>query len=144
MRSAVDLVELPYTFTQQPLLTVDGYVKAARDRGAGQLTEADLEVLHRLGYLTPFLRVRRDGRLIARLARCSEPGAYQFAHWRPTSRRDLREAHEHGRLYDPATEPFVSRTRLERRAAGIEYRSSTFLYSPYQLLAVNVIKRALP
>jgi hypothetical protein len=144
VRSAVDLVELPYTFTQQPLLTADGYIKAARDRGAGGLTEGGLEVLHRLGYLTPFLRVRRDGRLIARLARRNDPAASQVAHWEPTNRRDLLEAHEHGRLHDPATEPFVSRRRLERRAAGMEYRSSTLLYSPYQLLAVDVIKRAGP
>jgi len=63
MRSAVDLVELPYTFTQLPLLTADGYIRAASARGAGQLTEGSLEVLHRLGYLAPFLRVKRDGRL---------------------------------------------------------------------------------
>jgi len=82
--------------------------------------------------------------LIARLARRREPGVHQLAGWQPTNRRDLIEAHEHGRLHDPAMEPFVSRRRLERRASGIEYRSSTFLYSPYQLLAVNLINRALP
>jgi hypothetical protein len=92
----------------------------------------------------PILRVRRDGRLISKLARTRPRDALQLSHWQPTNRRDLVEACESGLLHDPGTEPFVARHRLRRQAGDIEYSASVFLYSHHQVMLVPTLKAALP
>lgn len=143
MRAPQDLLDLPFTFTQLHLVTADGFQKAAKERGLA-LSDWKLEALHRSGVLVPFLRVRRDGREIARLARRGEPVAWQLAHLHHENREDLVEARARGRLFDAVSEPFVARRRMQRRAGDVEYTSSQFLYSEYQLLALPAARALLP
>lgn len=143
MRSPAELIELPYAFTQLRPLMPSQFIREARNRGVS-LTDARLEGLHRARILTPLLRVRRDGRLIARLARSGDVRARQVAHWHPTDRVDLIEASERGLLFDPVAEPFVARRRLRRQAGAIEYSASEYVYSLHQVLMLPTIKAALP
>lgn len=141
--SALDLLDQPYTFTQLPLMLAPALRGAASDRGV-QVTDAQLEGLHRLRFLVPLFRVRRDGRAIARVARSQPMVAHQLAHWEPTTRRDLLEARDEARLTLAGAEPFVSTKRRERRLNDLPYRTSDYLYSPYQLLALPLIRSVLP
>jgi hypothetical protein len=143
MRSPVDLVELPYSFTQLTPLTSSNFIREAHARGV-HLTEVQLEGLHRLRLLVPLLRVRRDGRAVASAARRGSPDAWQVAHWQPTQRWDLVRAKGEGRLHAAADGPFVARRRLARSVAGIDYRSSDYLYSAHQLLLLPVVRQVLP
>jgi hypothetical protein len=122
-KGPVDLLELPFTFTQLPVLMPDKFAREARDRGV-ELTTADLEALHRLRILTPFLRYRRDGRQIHGAVRRNQAAIHQIAHWHPTRRFDLEEARNEGRLSDPGSESFISRARLRRKIGALDYRSS--------------------
>jgi hypothetical protein len=143
MRSPVDLLDLPYTYWQLPPLTEAQFRREAKARGL-YLQEHQLEDFHRLRLLTPFLRVRRDGRAVAAAARRHDPYVWETAHWEPTNRRDLLEARAAGRLHDPAGEHFIARKRLQREIGSISYRSSDYLYSHHQLLALPTLKEALP
>ena len=143
MRSSIDLLDLPYTYWQLPLLTEAHFLREAKARGL-HLREHHLEDFHRLRLLIPFLRVRRDGRAIAAAARRRDPDVWQAAHWEPTSRRDLLDARAAGRLHDPAAEHFIARRRLQREVGEISYRSSEYLYSHHQLLGLSALKDALP
>jgi len=143
MRSPLELLGQPYSFWQLPLLTEDQFRREAKGRGL-QLFERQLEGLHRLRVLTPFLRVSRDGRAIAAAARRGDPDAWDLAYWQPTHRIDLLRAREAGHLHDPAAEHFIARRRLRREVAEITYRSSQYLYSHHQLLALPLVRAALP
>ena len=119
-----------------------GFIKAARERGLS-MSEAQLEGLHRLGLLTPLLRVRRDGRAIATLARRDARMAGHVAREEPSSAEDLVEAHSVGRLFTPAREAFLGRRRLERTVDGRKYRSSEYLYSQHQLVHLPGLRGVL-
>lgn len=139
-RRVFDLLDLPYAFSQLSLLMPEKFVSEARARGV-ELSLPLLEGLHRFGLLTPFARVKRDGRLIARLARAGDWQARQLAHWHPTGPRDLAEARNEDALFDPRDESFVGRRRLERSIGDLSYRSSEFLYSHHQLICLPILRR---
>lgn len=144
MRPAKDLLDLPYSFTQLPLLMPEEFIREARQRGV-RLSDNQLAALHRVRLVTPLFRVQRDGRAISSLIRRGEESvAWQVAHWQPTGRRDLLEARDRGRLFEPAREGFVSRQRLLRTTGGLEYRASEYLYSQHQLLLLPTVRAALP
>ncbi|HEX2086452.1 MAG TPA: hypothetical protein VHF89_12270 [Solirubrobacteraceae bacterium] len=143
MRPAVDLIELPFAFTQLRPLMPSQFIGEARKRGV-PLDEHQLEALHRLRLLPPFLRVQRDGRAIAALRRSDPRLAHHVATSHPTDVRDLREARAAGRLLAPAAEHFIARRRLVRVIDGRRYRSSEYLYSHHQLVHLPTVRRALP
>jgi hypothetical protein len=143
MRSPGELLELPYSFEQQRLLMPSQFLSAVRERGFS-FSEEHLEALHRARLLVPFLRVRRDGRLIAALSRGNHVRARQFAGWHPTTRRDLNEAADARRLFDPASEHFISRERRRRRTGDLTYLSSEYLYSAHQVIMLPAIKAGVP
>lgn len=143
MRPTLDLLDLPYTFWQLRPLTEDQFRKEAKARGVF-LQERELEGLHRLRLLTPLLRVSRNGREIASAARRDDPLVWQLAHWQLTYRLDLLAAREDGRLFDPTQEHFIARRRLRREVGDVSYRSSEYLYSHHQLLALPLVRGALP
>jgi hypothetical protein len=142
MKSAIDLLDLPYTFWQLPLYTESQFRREAKARGL-HITENQLEGLHRLRVLTPIFRVKRDGRAIAAAARRQDPFVWEQAHWEPTARGDLVEARAAFRLHDPTDEPFMARRRLQRQVGDITYRSSEYLYSHHQLLVLPTAKTAM-
>jgi hypothetical protein len=142
MPSAVDLIELPFTFWQLPLLTEEQFRREAEERGV-RLQPLHLEGLHRLRLLTPFLRVKRDGRAIAGMARRGDPFLWEAAHSHPVGRADLEQAKNEGALHDPTAEPFVARRRLQRTAGETTYMASEYLYSHHQLIGLRVVDSAL-
>jgi hypothetical protein len=143
MRSPLDLLELPFSFWQLPLLTEGEFAREARSRGV-LLSLSQIEGLHRLRLLTPFFRFQRDGRAIAAAARRGDPYAWETADWLPKKPADLLEAREAGRLHDPASEHFIARERLDREVGDIPYRASAYLYSHHQLLSLPILKNVLP
>ncbi|MEA2494436.1 MAG: hypothetical protein QOJ29_2347 [Thermoleophilaceae bacterium] len=144
MRSPVDLVELPYTFTQLRPLMPDDFLSEARARDF-HVGPDGLEALHRARLLVPFLRAGRDGRAIRRLARSGDAlAAHQVSRSRPTDRQDLADLQQAGRLRDPAAEPFMSRDRRRRPLDDTHYLTSEYLYSHHQLIALPAIRPAIP
>ncbi len=143
MRSFPSLLDQPFSFWQLRLLTEQQFRDEAKARGV-YLQSPQLEALHRLRLIVPVLRVARDGRRIAAMARGKDPYIWEAAHWQPTARVDLQQACEEGRLHDPAKEHFIARHRLQREVGELTYRSSEYLYSHHQLLALPTVRMALP
>jgi len=144
MRTSVDLVDLPYAFTQLSPLTPAKFLSEARKRDV-LLIDEHLEALHRLEVLVPLFRVRRDRRKIANVARHDLNEAFYLAHWEPTTPQTLRVANAEGRLSDPARERFISR-HLLRHTLGdstATYETSIYLYSPYQLGLLPLVRDAV-
>ena len=99
VRPRADLADLPYTFTQDPLLP-EQFIKAMSARGL-ELTGQELGNLHRVGLLVPFVPVRCSR---ARLQRGSrEPWVWHMVAWNPTLPQTIAEARSDGLLYDPPT-----------------------------------------
>ncbi len=138
VRSPVDLIELPYAFTQLPLLMPDGFIRAARERGVA-LSEPQLDGLHRFKLLVPTFRVKRDGRAIRSYARERPMLARQLAQWQPTTRTDLLQARDERRLFAAIKEPFVGRDRRRRDLDGLPYLTSEYLCSQHHLLGTSAL-----
>jgi hypothetical protein len=143
MKSVLDLLDLPFSFWQLRPLTEQQFRTEAKERGV-YLPAQQMEALHRLRLLVPIFRVARDGRAIAALARRGDPFIWEAAHWQPTTRVDLINARDSGRLHDPRQEHFVARRRLRRQIGEFTYDASEYLYSHHQLLALPVVRAALP
>jgi hypothetical protein len=119
------------------------FISEARRRGV-VLSDEHLEALHRSRLLVPFLRVKRDVRLIAGLARGNHLRLRQVAGWHPTTRQDLDEAADRGWVFDPASEGFISRQRRRRRAGDTTYLASDYIYSANQVIMLPAIKAGVP
>jgi hypothetical protein len=118
--SALDLLGLPFVFTQTGLLRPGQFISEAKKRGF-TLERSELEFLHRRRVLVPLYRVH---------ARAIGPGCdrspalqAQGTEWQVYLASSL------GRLSDPAGRPFARWPRRERE--------SFLLYSPYQLLSLR-------
>ena len=143
LRPPQNLLELPYSFTQLPLLTPDEFLRAAVDRGL-HATRDDLQALHRLGLLVPMFRVRRDGRAVTRAARRHAVWGRQAGGSHPTTRADLLEARARRALLDPLHEAFVGHRRMTRETYGVQYQASEYVYSHHQLSLVSIIRQLKP
>src|SRR5271170_570290 len=118
MRSAVDLLDLPYSFTQLEPLMPGEFQAEAKQRGL-MLTDTELETLHRLRFVVPTFRVARDGRELALLARRQPDRIYKLCGWKPTSRQHLEQARRAGMLFEADAERFRSLTSRRRTFAGL-------------------------
>ena len=118
------------------------FQSACRERGVF-VTDTDLEALHRERILVPLLRVGRDWAAIRRFLRREPRARFQFSHWQPTTRVDLLEAGESGRVFDPAGERSRSARERERTLDGIRYEQSVYLYSEHQLIELPSVKAPL-
>jgi hypothetical protein len=141
MRSPVDLVELPFAFTQRSLLTESAFIKEAEKRNV-RLRPTTLEALHRLKLLVPLLRFSRDRAAIVRAMKARSPFLYQLTDVEFTESWSLAEIHRLGQLHDGRR--FIQRSNLERRAGDREYRASVYLYSSYQLLQLQRLAKLIP
>ena len=121
---AVDLLRVPFAFSQAPLMTTSQFTRAAKDRGV-TLDRERLELLHRRRLLTPLLQVHHRP-VELQVLDLPEPSSA----WSEAAR--LREAAVRGELSDPATRRF-------RRWP----RDEGFLYSQYQLLALHSLEWTL-
>jgi hypothetical protein len=136
----------PYVFKMRPLLTIDDFLKQCEQRGlhfhASSRGRRQLEALHRVGVLYPLYRVRKDIRATkAEALKCGQ-----------TVDDLLRSTRTAGYLSEYQAAGLVCRPRNERfRPWKSHYRisdlglvwTSEFLFSPYQLLLVPVLKRYL-
>jgi len=146
----MDLVELPYSFSQLPLLLADQFRQEARARGV-ELGEDELEALHRARLLVPLFRLSRDGRPIVEALRNRLLLGRQLAHWSAPSLVDLVQFQACRQLYDPADERLVSgrqrRHKVKLTGYGTDvyapYETSVYVYSQHQLMALPVVSRAL-
>jgi hypothetical protein len=150
MRSPLDLLELPYSFSQEPLLLAEDFRKAAHDRGVA-LSEDELEALHRARVLVPLFRLSREGRPIVSALRGPLVLGRQLAHWSAPSLVDLIQAQASEQLHDPEAERLVSirqrrhKVRLSdyEEPVYVSYDTSVYVYSRYQLMALSIVGGAL-
>jgi hypothetical protein len=139
VRSTPELADLPYSFTQEPLLLPQQFIQAMSVRGV-ELTAQELEDLHRVGLLVPLVRVARSR---ARLQQASrEPWVWNLVLWNPTSPPTIVAARRDGLLTDPAGERFVAAARRQRQHEGRTIASSVMLYSPYHVIYGPLIQEA--
>lgn len=140
---SLDVVEVPYAFTQLPLLTASAFLKEARERGL-HLSESALESLHRAGLLVPLYRVRRDWRrVVGYERRGDEHGARYLAHGTASTGAQVAGLLREDRLRDPSQERFRPWRHYRRDVAGHTSSASYFLYSWHQLHALHAMQRPL-
>lgn len=138
------LLGQPLFASQQRLLTVDRFRRAAEDRGL-RLDRAELEVLHREGLLVPFFGIRYDPRVVrSRHPTIRREEMRALLDFTATGGEELRCEQEVGDLFDPSTEPFVSYRQLRGTHSGRPYQRVKYVYSPYQLLQLRSIRQLLP
>jgi hypothetical protein len=81
MRSSLELCDLPYSFTQLPLVSAETFASLARQRDV-LLDPWRLEAVHQLGLLVPLFRVKRPTADIrAALRRGDDHHAHVLANW---------------------------------------------------------------
>jgi hypothetical protein len=141
-RRTSDLVELPHTFSQLRLMTGERFARDARERSVF-LNESDLEALHRIRVLVPFLRVSRSMRMLRGFARKHARQEWNLQHWQPLERSELQRAHGERRLFDPEFEPFRSHESRQRSVGGWTVDQSVYLYSPHQFTLLPLVVEAL-
>ncbi len=140
-RSSLDLLNLPYPFSQLGLLTASDFAKLAgerRSRAGRSLPSVDeqvLEELHRYGALIPLFRVDLTPGPDAQGIDLSTSLTAQHVH--TTVINELLRGASEGRVIDPAAvgfEPWPS----DRRRTLWPSVESRYLYSRHQLLGLDM------
>jgi hypothetical protein len=137
MRTPLDLIELPYSFSQLGLMLANEFCREAHERGV-HLSAEELEALHRARLLVPFYRETANARAL-REARHSRQWAFQLGHWSIPSRANLVKALSEDRLRDPDAEPLRSRRQRLRTVEMRTYETSVYVYCPHQLSALSFL-----
>lgn len=145
--STLDLLDEPRAFSQLSPLPADQFERAARDRGF-PLDRGALARLHRDGVLVPLFGIEYDALALIRRSRLRgetptdaeiESAMFQInndPHGLALERRG-------GDLFDPALRRFESWTRV-RTFRARKYLARRYLYSPYQLLGIRLLREAFP
>ena len=144
-RSSLDLLSLPYPFSQVALLTPKAMADAAAQRRitthAGHLVqESLLEELHRLGLLVPFYRVDLGRALPGSKIDISK--SLTALHISTTIVAEVYAAAREGRLRDPAKLQFKT-WATQRERARWPGRASGYLYSHHQLLTLITLRHLI-
>jgi hypothetical protein len=141
--SAVDPLDYSFVFTQRPLLTPEEFIKECEFRGltffTGELGLAKLEALHRASVLVPFYRIAKDLHEARRVAR-EEDSSLESVLRRFRIKDRLPDHRAERTLFHPADQPFRPWRTFRRSSETGSVWTSIFLYSPYQLLAIPVLK----
>lgn len=141
VRSSLDLLGLPYPFSQLDLLTASDFAKLAeqrRCRATRSLPSVDalvLEELHSCGVLVPLFRVDPTPDMDAQHIDLSTSLTAQHVHTGAIVEL-LRGAAE-GRAHDPAAEDFIPWPKDRQWVSG-PLAESGCLYSRHQLLGLDV------
>lgn len=140
-RSSLDLLALPYPFSQVYLLSAGDFAKLAEERrnreqrhSLPRMDEQVLEELHRCGALVPLFRVDLASRPDARKIDISANMTAQHVH--ATVINELFSAAHDGRLVDPAAGTFEP-WPTERRRTLWPSVDSAYVYSRHQLLGLD-------
>ncbi|HVF05269.1 MAG TPA: hypothetical protein VNA20_10540 [Frankiaceae bacterium] len=123
--STVEVLRVPYAFSQTGLLTPEAFIRKARERGV-RLDRDLLQVLHRRRLLAPFLQLHH--RPVTTSVDFPTPGA-----WGTTG--FITAAAADGRLTDPAARRY--------RPWPAQRDVNTIWYSTFQLLALPSIRVTL-
>ena len=140
VRSSLDLLELPYPFSQVHLLTVSEFAEMAgkrRGRAGRRLPPVDeqvLEELHRCGVLVPLFRVDLEPAPDARAIDVSASLTPRNVH--ATIITELYSAAGDRRVVDPGAAGFAPWPK-ERQRTLWPGTASGYLYSRYQLLGLE-------
>lgn len=138
--STLRLLTLPYPFSQAALLTAGQFMKQSEVRGV-TLVDGQLEALHRAGAMVPLFRVGLFR------GRNREPidltGSRTAEVVHPTYASELCAAAADGRAADPAIEPYRPWPTKQYRSLWPS-AASGFLWSPHQLLGLQVAEQLLP
>ena len=140
-RSSLDLLTLPYPFSQVNLLTPEEFVREAERRHSFGMSSrlhldvAALEALHRHGVLIPLFRV--DLTTGDPQRRIDVSGSLTVRHATNTIPSELFRAADEGRVHDPADEP-LSSGQPSADAALRPRVDSGYLYSRQQLLGLDL------
>lgn len=142
MKSTTDLLDQKHIFSQRGLLTEEQfrqeYNKRVLDQEIQLKAWQHLDLLHKLKVLIPFYRLQKKTRLLLP----NEPNLSTQPQLKlnipsPT----IKNTEQLGDFIDPYNEdykPWYSYKKLSK--GGIEYWSSSFFYSPYQLLQIPNIR----
>lgn len=137
----LDLPRLPLAFTQNDLLSPDEFLKRAEERGL-RITEGQLQELHRRRVLVPMYQLRarpRPGGVATIVHESFSNTKYRLS----GNLGMVLDAAEEARLEDPTVVPFRPWAGgHKRRWNGIETRSPSVFYSPYQLIALRIVRSA--
>jgi hypothetical protein len=138
-RTTLDLLSLPFPFSQVGLLDPSEFVKAVNQRRIGvwgdrDLDESGLEELHRQRILVPFYCVSIAKEPLHEPTDISKSLTAQ--HVRSTHVSELYSAAADGRLTDPSTERFIPwpTERVRNLWPSVE---QGYLYSQHQLLTLG-------
>jgi hypothetical protein len=137
--SSLDLLGLPWPFSQTGLLTREDFVREAdhcriRMAGGWRLDVSGLEELHRRGLLVPFYRVDLADGVPERAVDVTDSLTARHVH--TTLIAQLYGGAAEGRVADPAAEAFQP-WPTERRRALWPSVGSGYLYSRHQLPALD-------
>jgi hypothetical protein len=137
-RAPLDLLDVEYAFSQRRLLDAEHFIQAAEKRGV-RLTLGHLEALHRSGDLVPLFRIHQGRESIVK---AWEPDGYMVPS--PDSGLDGLRGYAAQACLTAGDEPFTPWARHLVSKGGRLLWVSTFLYSPWQLLALVEAKLLLP
>jgi hypothetical protein len=138
-RSSLDLLALPFPFSQVSLLTADEFLKAAACRRIKMRADRDLDIsgleeLHKHEVLVPMFGVGIGDGDPTRRIDTTHSSTRQHLH--TTIISQLYAAAEDGRLTDPSTEPFEE-WPTERARTLWPSKERGYLYSYHQLLGLE-------
>ena len=141
-RTTLDLLSLPFPFSQVDLLDPSEFIKAANQRRIGtwvgrDLDESGLQELHRQRILVPFYCVSIAEEPAGEPIDISESLTAQ--HVRNTHVAELYSAAASGRLTDPSTELFAAWPTERVRILWPSVERG-YLYSHHQLLALEHVR----
>lgn len=126
-RSTLDLLERPFTFSQDGILSPSEFTRLAESRGIS-INEGQLEQLHRRRVLIPFFQVlSRRGAANTRSFDPTPPAPPGSNGWR------LLESAREGVLVDPVDRRFLPWPRGR-------YGSSIFYYAPFQVVGLHELR----
>lgn len=128
--STLDLLKIPFLFTQTGLLTVSQFVREAKKRGI-RLTELEMEQLRLQGFLVPFYQKGMD--ISNELEIPNLPQHTGIAH-------NIAISYSQNQICDPGKRNIRS---WSDRNTSYENSIPEVLYSQYQLIALRFLRKII-
>lgn len=152
MRKTTDLFELDFVFSQQSLLTPEEFIREYKRRESYSShalgVKEQLEALHEARVLMPMYRFVKNIDPIlkeARRRRITQTSVITHTLGDQTALSHYLHGYtEIGNPIDPREESFTPWLEYETRLRGHFIRTSTFYYSPYQILLFPILQKLVP
>lgn len=134
--TSVDVVSLPWIFTQHHPLDSRDFIRCAKERGI-DLDELKLRQLYKQRVLVPFVAITNGRQVEPEVRSYSEP---QRA---GTRLADLRRARTDGRVFDPWGRPFIPRLAFTPPRPPRSGWWNGLIYSQHQLVILPKLEHML-